>query len=108
MEQPNYVSLPFMRIQLHGQIVKTEGSSARLEITIGGVQKTIDWPEDKSVAEQFSTTIDAAVPGGELPVPFPVSAVVSVKKPAGSGAVLVSLDKIDVKIGQQRVATIQH
>jgi hypothetical protein len=107
VQQPDYITLPQMHIELQGQVVKTEGTEARIEIAIGGVVKTVDWPTDKAVAENFSTVIDAEVPGGQLPAPFVVSAKIFVKKPVTSGASLVSLQQIKVKIGQQRVAAVE-
>ena len=107
VQQPDYLSLPAMHIELKGQVVKTEGTEASIEIVVGNVTKTIDWPADKAIAENFSTTIDADIPGGQIPAPFPVSAKLTVKKPTGAGASLLSLQRITVKIGQQRVATVQ-
>jgi hypothetical protein len=48
--------------------------------------------------------LDEVIEKGALPVPFPVSAVAVVTKESGAGAVLVSLENIDVSISQVRVA----
>jgi hypothetical protein len=104
--QPDYISLPQMRIELHGQVVKTEGTEARIEVSVGGVTRVVEWPVDQAVAENFVKVIDAEVPGGQLPAPFAVSANIVVKKPTAAGASLISLQQIKVKVGQQRVALV--
>jgi hypothetical protein len=102
--QPHKQSLPAMTIQLRGHIIKTVGSTARLDLTIGNNKKTIEWKADEVAAKTFDITLNEVVANGELPVPFPISAFAVVNKTAGAGAVLVSLESIDVNISQLKVA----
>jgi hypothetical protein len=105
VQQPQKVSLPFMTVQLRGHIVKTKGSTASLDITIGSALKTIKWNADEVAAKAFDITITEAIPNGELPVLLPVSAIALVNKEAGAGAVLVSLESIDVTFTPLNVAS---
>ena len=105
VQQPDYILLPSAVIELKGHIIKTPGSTARIDVTIGAEKKTLEWGADDIRAETFSTTISAVIANGLLPSPFPVSASAFVTKDAGGGAVLVSLESIDVTIGQLQVAT---
>jgi hypothetical protein len=104
VQQPHHVSLPTMTVELSGHIIKTAGSTAHLEVTIGASKKIVDWTSTEVLSGPFTVTMNEAVPNGQLPAPFPISALVTVSKEAGGGAVLISLDKIDVGIGQVRVA----
>ncbi len=108
IQQPHQASFPSVTVELRGHIIKTAGTTARLEVTIGDIKKTVEWKADQALSEPFLTTISAPIANGIIPTPFPVSAIAFVNKDAGSGAVLVSLEKIDVRIGQTRVASVQH
>jgi hypothetical protein len=100
VQQPRHMSLPTMTVQLHGLIIKSAGSTARLDLTIGNVQKTIEWKADEAAAKSFDITLNEADLKGELPVPFPITAVAIVNKSAGSGAVLLTLETINASFGQ--------
>jgi hypothetical protein len=104
VQQPHRLSLPSMTVELRGHIIKTTGSTARIEVTIGASKKTVEWTSADVQSGLFTVTMNEAVPNGQLPAPFPISALVIANKDAGSGAVLVSLDSIDVSVGQVRVA----
>ena len=108
IEQPHYVTLPAINIELKGHIIKTAGSTARLEVTIGDTKNSFEWQTNEVVSAPFSKTITTAITKGQLPAPFPVSAIAFVNKAAGAGAVLVSLESIEVKIGRVRVASSQY
>lgn len=104
IQQPDYVSLPSMRLELSGLIVKTAGSTASLEVTVGGMKKVIAWQEAEALSEPFKASFSGSVPDGKLPTPLPISVLAIVKKAPGGGAVLVSLEKIEIKVGQVSVA----
>lgn len=108
IRQPHHVSLPSVNIALRGHIIKTAGSTARLDVKIGATEKTIEWKTDEVLSESFVSTLSVSIAEGFVPVPFPVSAVAYVNKQPGGGAVLVSLEAIEVKIGQVRVASFTH
>lgn len=107
VQQPQKISLPSMTVQLRGHIIKTAGSTASLDITIGSALKTIKWNADEVMAKAFDITVTEAIPNGELPVLLPVSAIAFVNKEAGAGAVLVSLESIDVTFTPLKVASGQ-
>jgi hypothetical protein len=104
VHQPQSVALTNLHIELHGRIVKTAGSTARVDVTIGEAQGSIEWQESEVVADAFTRAIDVAVEGGQLPNPFTISAVASAKKTSESGAAIVTLEKIDVDAGSSKVA----
>ncbi len=107
VQQPQKISLPTMTVQLRGHIIKTVGSTASLDITIGTALNTIKWNADEVLAKAFDITVNEAIPNGELPVLLPVSAIALVNKNAGGGAVLVSLESIDVTFTPINVALKQ-
>lgn len=106
--QPYNVSLPLAQIELKGHIVKTAASSARLDIIVGDAKENIVWDENEVAAGLFDKTLNVIIANGVVPVVFPVSATLLVSKSPGSGAIFVSLDSIDVRIGSQRVASNDH
>ena len=100
--QPDYIALPSLRVELEGLIIKTPGSTARIDVTIGSEQKTVEWKGDATLAERFKTSIIATVEKGQLPSPFPVAASVYVSKSRDGGAVLVSIDTIKLTAGDRK------
>lgn len=104
IQQPHSLSLPAMVVELSGHIIKTAGSTAHMEVTIGASKKVVDWASADVQSGPFTITMNEAVPNGQLPAPFPISALVLANKDPGGGAVLISLDKIDISLGQVRVA----
>jgi hypothetical protein len=104
VQQPQSVALSELRIELKGQIVKTKGSTARIDVTIGNEQKSVEWGENEEVAESFVRTITATVPGGQLPNPFTVSAAASAKKLADHGAAVITLESLSVDAGSSKLA----
>ena len=108
IQQPDYVSLPSMHFELRGLIVKTAGSTASLEVTVGNLKKSVVWQDNEVLSEPFTASFSGSVPDGQLPSPLPISVLAFVRKAPGGGAVLVSLEKIDVKIGQVNVAGGPH
>lgn len=107
VQQPHRVLLPTMTVQLRGHIVKTMGSTASLDVTVGMALKTIKWNADEAESKAFDITITQVIPNGELPVILPVSAIALVTKEMGTGAVLISLENIDVNISQLDIAARQ-
>jgi hypothetical protein len=108
IRQPRKVSLPSVNMALRGHIIKTAGSTARLDVKIGGAEKVIEWKAEEIASESFVASMSVTLVDGFVPVPLPVSAAAYVSKQPGGGAVLVSLEAIEVKIGQVRVASFAH
>jgi hypothetical protein len=108
IQQPHYVTLPAVSIELKGHIIKTVGSTASLEVTIGNSTNILKWDANEAISAPFSKSIISQVTAGQLPAPFPISASAVVNKEPGAGAVLVSLESIEVKIGRVRVASYDN
>jgi hypothetical protein len=104
VHQPQSVALTNLHIELRGSIVKTAGSTARVDVTVGNAQGSIEWPENEVAAGPFTRPIDVAVEGGQLPNPFTISAVASAKKLSENGAAIVTLEEIKVTAGSANVA----
>ncbi len=98
LTQPKHSDLGSFRATISGLIVKTAGSTARIDLAFGDIRKTIEWQATDVKSERFEQVITAVVPGGRVPVPFPVSALLLTSKPADSGAVLLTLDTIDIEL----------
>jgi len=56
------------------------------------------------VAGKYSKVLSVDIKDGLLPVPFPINVQAYVKRNPGSGAVLLTVDTIDIRIGQPNVA----
>jgi hypothetical protein len=108
VQQPHKLSLPSMTIELRGHIIKTAGSTARLDVTIGDNKHTIDWKADETAAKSFDVVLSETVANGELPASFPIAASAVVSKNVDGGAVLVSLESIEVTINQLKVARAEY
>ncbi len=105
--EPGYISAPYMQIVLNGHIVKTADTTVRLDIKIDGKNHTTSWPADDIQAGKFTITLNAEISEGKLPAYFPVSAIAFVTNSSKRGAAMVSLEKINIRIGKERVATTQ-
>jgi hypothetical protein len=108
IQQPHYVTLPAVNIELKGHIIKTAGSTASLAVTIGNTTNVLKWDATEVISAPFTKSIISPVTAGQLPAPFPISASAVVNKDPGGGAVLVSLESIEVKIGRVRVASYDN
>lgn len=105
IQQPSYAKLPAMSVQISGTLIKTPGTTAELIVAIGSAEQRIDWKPEEVVAGTFSKVLSVDVKDGQLPVPFPINVQAYVKRSQGSGAILLTVDKIDIRIGQPNVAT---
>jgi hypothetical protein len=105
--ESDFVAEPEMVIELSGHIVKTVGTTARIDVKIGKNYRTVAWTSDDIQAGKFNISLTEKMPGGQLPAYFPVSALAFVTKPGKDGAAMVSLEKVVLRIGKLRVATTQ-
>jgi hypothetical protein len=108
VQQPRSVSMPTMQIELKGNIVKTAGSTASLDVKIGGQSQLIEWKEEEEVAGPFLKTINASIAGGQLPNPFAISVTANAKKQPDKGAAVISLESIEIRAGSSKVASRAH
>jgi hypothetical protein len=98
--KPGVVTSPYMVIELSGHIVKTPATTVRVDIRIGSVQKSVNWPTDDMKSGRFSVTLDAPMKAGALPGYFPVSVVALVWRDGKQGTAMVSLEKVRVRLGK--------
>jgi hypothetical protein len=97
--EPGFASTSYMTIELDGHVVKTAGTTARIDVRIGGRSHTVEWTADDIKSGRFKRTFKATLPEGKLPPYFPVSAIAFVTREREGGAVLVTLEKITVRVG---------
>jgi hypothetical protein len=105
--EAGYVSSPYMQIELNGHVVKTADTTVRIDIKIDGKNHTTSWLADDIQAGKFKITLNAEMAEGKLPAYFPVSAIAFVTNSSKGGAAMVSLEKINVRVGKVRLATTQ-
>ena len=94
---------PQIVIELEGHIVKTIQSTARLDIHVGSIEKSLVWNADEIKSGVFKITLIEKAPGGSVPPYIPVSAIAFVTKSGDGHAVMVSLDKIVLHFGTMDV-----
>jgi hypothetical protein len=105
--EPGYLSLPYMVIELTGHIIKTTNSTARLDVHIGDIHRTVSWKPEDVESGKFKIELKAPMPEGKLPTNFPVSAVAIVTKDGKDGVAMVSLERVLVRLGKVRTANAQ-
>jgi hypothetical protein len=105
--EPGYLSLPYMVIELTGHIIKTANTTARLDVHIGDVYRTASWKPEEVKSGKFKIELKAPMQEGKLPTNFLVSAVAIVTKDAKDGVVMVSLERVLVRLGKVRTAETQ-
>jgi hypothetical protein len=105
VSQPSKLQLTSLHAKVSGIIVKTQGSTARLDLAFGDTKSVIEWTEAETKSERFTREFDAIIPNGKLQSPFVITAFALVKKPGKEGAALVTLDSIDIQIGEALVGT---
>jgi hypothetical protein len=105
--EPSETPSPHMTIELSGHVVKTVQTTARIDVRIGNIRRSIIWKTDDVEAGRFKVEFKAAMTEEKLPNYFPVSAIALVTKSGESGAVMVSLQKIVVRLGSVVVAESQ-
>ncbi len=97
--QPKRVELGSFKATVSGLIVKTAGTTARIDFSFGDIKKTVEWQDADVKSERYTTEIVAAVPGSRIPVPFPVTALLLAKKADSTGTVLITVDSIKIDVG---------
>jgi hypothetical protein len=105
--EPGYISAPYMVLELNGHIVKTADTTVRLDVKISGKNYTTSWPAEDVQAGRFKVILNASVPEGELPEYFKVSAIAFVTNASKRGAAMVSLEKLNIRVGKVSVANTQ-
>jgi hypothetical protein len=104
--EPGSVLQSEMIIELSGHIVKTIGTTARLDVRIGNSHRTVSWSTDDVQSGKFKISLNEVIAAGKLPDYFPVSALAFATKDGKQGAAMVSLEKVVLRVGKvQAVAT---
>jgi hypothetical protein len=105
--EPGYVTSPYMVIELSGHIIKTPGTTVRLDLNIGGTHRSLNWKLDDVQSGRFKVALNAPMAEGQLPAYFPVSALAFVTKEDKQGVAMVSLEKISVRVGKVSLLAAQ-
>lgn len=105
IQQPSYAKLPAMSVQISGTLIKTAGTTAEMVVNIGPAEQRIEWKAEEVVAGPYSKVLSVDIKDGQIPVPFPVNVQAFVKRPQQTGAILLTVEKIDIRVGQPNVAT---
>jgi hypothetical protein len=88
---------PEMIVDLEGHIVKTVKSTARLDINVGKIHRSVVWNSDDVKSGTFNITLKEKVEACVLGDYIPVSALAFVTKEGEGYTVMVSLEKITVR-----------
>jgi hypothetical protein len=94
-----------MRVTITGHIIKTSGSTARVDVSAGAAKHSFTWPADEEKSGKFNISFNYTMPQGNLPAMVPLSAIAFVTKEKKAAVVLVTIDKIDIVFSDTRVAT---
>jgi hypothetical protein len=105
--QAGFASSPNMTIELYGHVVKTAHTTARIDVRVGGKSHTVEWSSDDVQAGRFNRTFKTTLSEGKLPPYIPVAAIAFVTRQSEGGAVLVTLEKIVVRVGNVVLAQSQ-
>jgi hypothetical protein len=93
-----------MRVTITGHIVKTSGSTARVDIAAGEAKHSFVWPTDEEKSGRFNISFNYNMPSGNLPSAVPLSAIAFVTKENKTSVVLVTIEKIEIVFSDGRVA----
>jgi hypothetical protein len=105
--EPDFVAASQVTIELSGHIVKTVDTTARIDVVIGTAHRSLTWKVDDVQAGRFNFEFDATLPAGKLPDYIPVSALAFVTREKSAGAVMISLEKVSVRMGRLNLAQAQ-
>ena len=90
---------------VEGHVIKSRAAVTRLTVTVGSVEKIIEWPAGENASEKFSRSLDIALPGeGRLPSPFLVSVETYARKDGRSDAAYVSVDHLTIAAANPQIA----
>jgi hypothetical protein len=106
--QPKHADLNTMRITVGGLIIKTSGTTARVDITVGSATVRQDWATDVVRSERYVAVFNSAIVGGRLPSPLPVNLNGFVQRGGEGGAVLVTVDSVKLEITPTLVSDYRY
>jgi hypothetical protein len=105
--EPGLVSSSNMIIELSGHVVKTAQTTARIDVRIGDIRRTVSWKSDDVESGRFNIEFKAIMTGSKIPDYLPVSAIAFVTNNSDRGAAMVSLTKIVVRFSNASLAQSQ-
>jgi hypothetical protein len=95
---------PEMSVTISGHIVKTRGSTARLDIAAGPAKHSQVWSAEDEKSGRFTYSFNQSLTPDDALDVVPLSAIAFVTKENKSSIVLVTIDKIEIMLGNARVA----
>ena len=107
VDKPGLPCRPSMVIKISGHVIKTPNSTVRVDVKIGKINRTLTWAVDDVHAGRFTVTLNETSPSDKLPAYLPVSAIVMVTKSGEGGAAMVSVERIEVRMGTMDMAEAQ-
>jgi hypothetical protein len=103
--QPDFDSYSNCVVILEGHVIKSESAVTRIVLTVGSVEKTVEWPAGEAVSEKFSRNVEVMLPGkGRLPDPFFVGVRAYARKVGPADAAYVSIDSMTIRAATSQVA----
>ncbi len=96
--KPSQVKRPTITAKIFGHVIKTAGTTARIDVVIGNQSKKIEWNAAAVLSGTFEESIVVTAPDRNLVEPLAVSAIVLVNRPADGGAIAVTIEKITVAV----------
>jgi hypothetical protein len=105
ISQPADDDYTMSQVTLEGHVIKSSEALTRIVLTIGSVEKIVEWPAGLPASEKFNRVVDVMLPGnGRLPDPFYVGIQAYAQKGGDSGAAYVSIDALTVTADNPKVA----
>ncbi len=104
IHEPGYVTSPYMIIELSGHVVKTAGSTARIDIKIAGKSRKVVWDVDQIESGAFTIKLNETLDEGSLPAYFHVSALAFATKTKRGAVAMVSLEKVRIRVGKVQLS----
>ena len=98
--KPQNVKLPTITIKVQGNIVKTLGSTARVDVAVGDLRETFEWKADEVISGNFEKILSGTATDRFLAEPLKVTLITWATKTPGDGAVLVTVNKLDVTVAE--------
>lgn len=102
--EPGYVTSPYMIIELSGHVVKTAGSTARIDIKVAGKSRKVVWDLDAVESGAFTIKLNETLSEGSLPAYFHVSALAFATKTKRGSVAMVSLEKVRIRVGETQLS----
>jgi hypothetical protein len=105
VSQPSHDSFACCTVTLTGHVIKSDSATARIILTIGSEEKTVEWPAGQAASEKYTRTVDIVIPDrNRLPSPLAVGLQTVVHKEGQTDAAYVSIDSVTIDATTTKVA----